>query len=421
MKLKIIILLGLTLALITSCQDEVISNDVVDTIEVTDPAIEDVTVPVNFSASFNRMISSIGHEPMTRAEQNLPLIQISNNYSVLIMKDVDGRWILDKILENKFNPNDRYNINPVRITEENAANVVQFQTDLRPGNYRMTIFTGTSSMTKNTMLKPGLWVEDNDIPQMAYTYRIVEQGYLNPGERHLQEEIFAGWEYFEVEKTTDLHSESLVQNVHVMLDRKVAKLRFFLKYEESESGFNFFNDYQNAIVAQMDLVEGSQPFPNGLDIWGDPYYDTTNPITQMYYGVFCWKKPLEAENGNLYLSAMKNSTRQFSAFYFTDPQYDISVAVSNVEVSASTFIRINYIYAAPAAEVGYDTGDPFHLALQHNTQFGIVFSTGNDDWSDPRDSGSKLRTMVLDLESPSIPVDHTDLFPYAQEYDNSAE
>lgn len=412
MKHNIIYLLGLTLALITSCQDEMVLNE-------QDPIVEEATVPVKFSLSMNRVVSSISHEPMTRAEGDLPLVQISNQYSVLIIKDVEGRWILDKILEKKFDPNDRYNVNLLDVTDENADNLVQFETDLRPGSYRMTIFTGTKSMNPVDNLKPGMWVEENGVPQLAYKYRIIDQGYLNPGREGLQEEIFAGWEPFEVVKTTDLHSESLIQNVHVTLDRKVSKLRMFLKFEESASDFNFFNDYSLGVVARMNVVEGSQPFPNGLDIWGDPYYENGG-LTNMYYGTHCWKNTQEGSDGNLYLMGMKNSTRQFAVFYFSDPAYDISVEMLDVEITASTNVRVNYVYADPYS--GFElTGDPFYLTFKHNSQFGFVFSPGNDQWPDPEDSGTQLRNMTLEVDSPGIPTDRTDLFPYAQEYNTSGE
>lgn len=410
MKHKIIILLGLTLALITSCQDEAVLNE-------QDPIVEEVAVPVKFSMSMNRVVSSISHEPMTRAEGDLPLVQISNQYTVLIIKDVDGRWILDKVMDKKFDPNDRFNMTLLDVTDENADNLVQFETDLRPGSYRMSIFTGTSSMTPADNLKPGMWVEEDGIPQLAYKYRITSQGYLNPGKEGLQEEIFAGWEPFEVVKTTDLHSESLIQNVHVTLNRKVAKLRMFLKFEESESGYYFFNEYSLGVVGQMDVVEGSQPFPNGLNIWGDPYYNNGG-LTTMYYGTHCWRKTQEGSDGTHYLMGMKSDTRQFAVFYFTDPEYDISVKMSDVEITASTNVRINYVYADPYS--GFElTGDPFYLTLKHNSQFGFVFSTGNYQWSDPEDSGTQLRNMTLDLDSPGIPTDRTDLFPYAQEYNTN--
>lgn len=412
MKQKIIFLLGLTLALVTSCQEETIPREM-------DPIVEEAAYPVNFSLSLNRFVSSTSHEPITRADGDLPLTQISNRYMVIIMKDVEGKWILDKVFENKFNPGDRFDTNLLDVTDENADNLIQFQTDLRPGNYRMSIFTGIKSMRPATDLKPGLWVEENGTAIQAFRYRLIDNGYLNPGKEGLQEEIFAGWQAFEVKKTTDLHSESLVENVHVTLDRKVGKIRMFLKFQNSDNGFYFFNDYSLGVTAQMDLVEGSQPFPSGLDIWGEPFYENGG-LTTMHYGTHCWKHTQEGSDGIPYLMGMKNGTRQFAVFYFTDPSYDISVMMSDVEITASTNVRINYVYADPYSGPGI-SGDPFLLTLKHNSQFGIVFSPGNEEWRDPEDSGTGLRNMFLELDSPGVPTDMTDLFPYAQEYNTDGE
>jgi len=416
MKQKIIVLLGLALAVMTSCQDK-------ETVIDIEPVVEEATVPVSFSVGFNNLLAGeTVHEPMTRAPgDNLPLVQISNAYSVLIIKKVNDVWILDKLLEKKFDPSDRFNQEPILITDENVNNAMEFETDLRPGTYRMTIFTGTHNMGKFKDLHQGLIVEDENGPKMAYTYRTVDPSYLNPGTLNLQEEIFAGCEPFEVEKTTDLHSEPLMKNIHVTLQRKVSKLRIFLRFEESEAGLNFYNGYLNGITARLNLVDGSQKFPNGLNVWGEPYYNKASPIEEMNFGAFCWAEPQTGSDGRPYILGMRNSSRQLSVFYFSDPEYDIAAEVSRVEVSASANLRINYVYAHPEAESLYNTGEPFYVSLKHNTQFGVVLNPGNEIWEDPRNPGSQLRSMILDEDSPGIPTDYTDLFPYAFEYDNTPQ
>jgi len=410
MKQKIIILLGLALAVITSCQNE-------DNIKEIDPIVEEATVPVNFSVGFKELIdNSTNYEPFTRAEgDNLPLTKILNDYTVFIIKDVDGRWIMDKKLDKKIKQG--YDTH-ITITPENVNNVIQFETDLRPGTYRMVIFTGVRGLGKHGDLAPGMWVEDdNGKPKMAFTYAYQTPDYMNSGKRYIQEEVFAGWEPFKVEKTEDLHSDPLMENVHLTLERKVTKLRILLKYEKSEGGLNFFNQYTNGVIAQMNTTTGSHAFVDGLDIWGDPYY-SDQPLTEMHYGAFYWNEPQTGSDGNQYLMPMKQDMRQHSIFYFSDPDHEVNVKVTNVEVSASSNLGINFVYACEEAESGIDTGDPFYITLKHNTVLGIMFMPGNNIWLDPRDSdnSNQVCDMFLDLQAPGIPKDNTGLFPLPYEF-----
>lgn len=412
MKQKTIIILGLALMFIVSCQ-----NDIVPDIY---PGAESDEIPVKVSLSMKPGIfHDTDYEPMTRAEgEDLPRVQISNVFNVLISKKVGNRWILEKNLTNKFDATDTYNTKPVRVMNDQLFH--SFETDLRPGTYRMTVITGSSSLNWETYLVPGLVVEDEEGNiHPACTYRIVEDGYLNPGTKHIQEEIFSGCEPFDVIKTEDVHTPSPNQNVHIQLDRRVTKLRIFLKYEETSNGNNFFATHNNGIIADLQLKPNAKPFPNGLDVWGNVYFDPDDVLENMKFSAFTWIQPQVAKNGQLYMLPMKNFTRQYSVFYFTEPSQEIPVTLSGVEVSASTQIGINYVYALPEAERGYDTGSPIDIVLKHNTQYGIVFKPGSQSWSDPRGNqgGQTLRNMILDVDGSNNPVDHSDLFPYAYEYD----
>lgn len=407
MKQKTTIIFGLVLIFMVSCQHDIVPD--------INPDVYGDEVPVKFSFSMKpEVFYGTDYEPMSRAEgDDLPLVQISNNYRVLISKKVGNRWILEKILLNRL-PGHSTNQSVVRIMDDKT--VFAFETDLRPGSYRMTVITGYNSMNWEKFLLPGFVVEDeNGNVRPVCTYRIIENGYLHPGEKHLQEEIFSGCEPFEVVKTEDLHTPSPNQNVHVKLERKVTKFRIFLK-NDIVNGNELFKTHQNGIAANLKVKPGSRPFANGLNAWGEVYFDNNDVLDNMIFGAFTWKEPQTARDNQTYLLPMRNYTRQFSIFYFLEREQEIPVEVSNIEVTVSSQINVNYVYAFPEAEKIY-TGSPFEVTLKHNTQHGIVLKPGGESWSDPRDASVTVRNLILDADGNGNPVDHSDLFPYSYEYD----
>lgn len=374
--------------MITSCENNITSDNLT--------VNEDGTVPVNISLS---MLSGInydtGYEPMSRAD-NLPKAQIGRTYAVLISKKYENRWILDKFLKNNFNG---YSI---KIYNDEVFH--NFSTDLRPGEYKMTIITGVSSLNFDEDLQPGLVVEDengNILP--ACTYRIEETGYLNPEAESLQEEIFSGCVPFTVEKTEDLHSGSLINNVHIQLTRKVTKLRIFLKEEYNGNKFAI-EGYDPGISAQLDITDENIKFCNGLNIWGDIYYDDNKPLTSMKYGAFASKKAeMSSADNHGYYAPISLGARQFCIFYFSDPNQVYPVEVSKISITYYSG-GPEHAYAYP--EYGTPSTDtPVNLTMKHNTQHGIAFAPGITEL------GDRMFDMILLTDK-----DYTDLFPLSFEY-----
>lgn len=399
---RLMILLGTAFLLLVSCEQE--DNDYGGITAVTTDEI-----PVDFSFSMKSNIEyATDYTPIRAAADtdengNIIKARISNVYKVLIAKKIDTRWIIEKMMDVKINPDDNFGTSKHDITDSTVFN---FSTELRPGEYRMTIFTGLKFVTWNALLKEGMaigTVGTDDSAPLAYTYQYVGQGYLNTGHQYLQEEIFTANTEFTVTKTEDLHSSPLTQPVSLKLKRMVTRLRILLKYVASPNNkYEFFKGYSNSIVADLTTTT-DVPFPNGLNVWGDPFYEENNSITNMKFGVFTWNTPQQATNGFSYMLGMKEDTRQYSPYYFSDPEKDITVSVTNVEVAASSFIGINYLYSDIVPDI----------VLKHNQTTGFVLAPGDDSWSDTREgsNGGNLRNMILDIDSSTDkPVNAADIF-----------
>jgi len=393
---QLIITIGLFMTLLVSCQQEDADFNNI----ITNQNEEEI--PVNFSFSMkDAMEYETDYVPMRAAAaeaDEYPVKSIITNVcKVLFVKKIDTQWIVEKVLDFKIDPNGGYN-NEIRDTT-----VFNFSTDLRPGEYRVCVFTGFNSVSWNSDLKPGKvvgTVDDNTSVPFVYKYR-TNSAFLNVGFYQLSEEIFGGFTDFTVKKTEDLHS--YIENpVFLKLKRKVAKLRILLKYVNSPSGNqSFFASAPNAITA--DLVSNSDtPFPSGLDVWGNPYYGNDTIITKMKFGTYTWIAPQQGNNGTKYLLGMKRATNHFTPYYFSDPDKDIKISVTNVNNTESSDRHIRYLFTDTVKDI----------ILKHNQTSGIVFYPGdNEDFDyDSPNYGDMVRDMILEKENDGKPVDATKIF-----------
>lgn len=423
--IRYIILFGLASFLLLSCsQDERL--DYV-------PESDSDMVSAVFELSMNQGLETgSDYEPMTKSFVGVNTgtrVIISNTYRAYIIKEVGTKWIVDKILTIKIDPNDKFDLKTHQIKANTTFH--SFSTDLRPGKYRMTIFTGEKSINWNdNNLKVGTIVEDSSNPSIktpwACTYKPVGTGgYIFEGYRSLQEEIFTNNIPFVIEKTEDLHSSAKPNTFPVSLHRMVTKLRILLQCDEEAGKDDFHPEEPNAITAELQTRNG-KTFCAGLDVWGKPYYE--NPlygikdgegeyITNLKFIVNCWEAPeapLLADNGFGYIMGMKDGARQYAPFYFSDPDNtEIPVTLSEVEVSGSSNFYMRYVYAYPNAgafEAGVD------MILKHNSIYGIVFTPGRSVWNDPRTSSYECHDMILETDNSGVPVDARTIFDDFYEY-----
>jgi len=422
--IRYIIFLGLSLFLLVSCsQDEELSYNTDNTTDVAS---------VTFNLSMDQaLLTDTDYTPMKSFEgyDNGTKVIITNAYRAYIIKEVGSKWIIDKILDIQIDTDDTYNLKTHKVKDNTKFH--SFSTDLRPGNYRMTVITGYKSLSWNGTLKEGTIVSDSEDSSIktpwACTYKPVGSGgYLFEGQRSLPEEIFTNTIPFVIEKTEDLHSIAKPATFPVSLHRMVTKLRVLLKCEDEPSSVNFYPDEPNAITANLETREG-KTFCAGLDIWGQPYYE--NPlygyagqgeyITNLKFIVNCWQTPhapILASNGSSYIMGMSEGSRQYAPFYFSDPNNEeIPITMSQVEVTGSSSFYLKFVYAYPEADA-YEDG--IDMVLKHNNIYGVVFKPSEVDWKDPRDiyGSYDCQGMILETDANGVPVDARTIFDDFFEY-----
>ncbi|GEM_PF-1941114 len=422
MKQQLIILASLFVFLITSCQ-----NDNAD-VFVENPNIED-GVPVNVSFYMfkglqidNELVPMKSGIDTRGADENVIKTNISNSVKVILAKKINAQWVLADYFDHKIDPSEKWV--PIYHNVRDTTVFHPIEMILTPGEYSITLITGVRSLNWNdTNLKKGMILTEGDNAEWACTYRLTDNGYINPGLPALQEEIFAGREEFEVKKTDDLHSNPFPNDVQLTLQRKVGRLRFMLKKRTSadpgtnvdygapfRSGFGtdntqdfFASGYQSGISAKIRLTDISKKFSSGLNIWGEPqynYYRLPESVTELYYSAFTWRNYYTGNDGVEYTLAMRNGTRQFGCNFFTKEGEDLPVEISDV--------RITFYSGGPAYE--YD-GEIDGISIKHNAITGLIFESGNVNWT--HSEGQTVegrRELLLVKDTNGDPVKSEDKF-----------
>lgn len=420
MKQQLIIIASLLVFLATSCQND-------DTDVFVETATTEDGVPVNVSFSMlnglqidNELVPMRSGVEM-RDGDDVIRTNISNSIKVILAKKVNSQWILADYYDYKIDPSERW----VLITHDVRDTTVfsPIEMVLTPGEYSITLITGVRALNWNdTNLKRGMILTEGDNAEWACTYRLTDNGYINPGLPALQEEIFAGREEFEVKKTDDLHSNPYPNEVQLTLQRKVGRLRFMLKKRTSaDPGTNvdygapyrydydtdntqdFFESYQAGISAKIKLADSGKKFSSGLNIWGEPqynYYRIPESVSELYYSAFCWRNYYTGNDGLEYTLSMRKGTRQFGCNFFTKEGEDLPIEISDV--------RLTFFSGGPS--YAYD-GIIEGISLQHNAISGVIFESGNVNWTYREgQSIEPQRELLLVKDALGNPVKSEDKF-----------
>lgn len=326
-----------------------------------------VTVKLSLSAIPERyMDNNTDYRPMSsRATGNIRSL-IANNYQCLVMKEIDNKWYVDTLTNRNLTEGSRWS--DVNVTDETSFNDLQLT--LRPGHYRVLAVLNPRSGIWNPDLVPGAIVKgEADTVAYAYTYFYqTEKQYANVGKRQVSYEIFAGTADFKVEKTTNLHSIPVNGNTHITFTRKVAQMRFLLKdHESAENKFNF-SDTQHTVHATFKATQPDMPFCDGLDCWGDAYYNHTNPTRELAICTDLYSDWQVANTGEKYKMTSKHVTI-YSPFIFTDETKEIPYRVEEVKVvGQSGSYGFVYVYPDPIPD----------LVLKNNSIQPMVFQTTDE-------------------------------------------
>lgn len=273
-------------------------------------------VEVNLSLSLPGMQidGNTDYRPMsTRQTEENVLTIVSNSYKCVVLKEIGTTWYVDSIVDRQLTSAGKWAI--LNVTKDTQWNDLKLT--LRPGRYHVLAVLNPGAVDWNKDLVPGMVVKNGtDTVPHAYKYYYEFGGYPNYGKRYVGREIFAGTADFVVKKTPDLHSEPVNGNTHITFVRKVMRMRFLLKDEASP--INNFNFKDTQYYLSYKLKTGSDtPFCDGLDCWGNPYYNQQAPTTVLDLYTCLRDDWQESKIGTRYKMALARAT-VYSPFVFTD-------------------------------------------------------------------------------------------------------
>ena len=327
------LLAGAALLLAASCSRE-------DTTEASLPAEETVPVALSVGIAEGQFQTGNGYEPMTRAEGEV-LARIYNQYMYLIMKKIDGNWVVERLDYARIDASTS-SFGSLDITSQLPDNTLRI--DLTPGEYKMAVvlnYNSASTYTKKLnpatgkydldVFAPGTVVlaagaSESELPPLI-GYRVLDSSYgmYDRSEEILYNEIFAGTTDFTVTKTEGLAASGSAIPVQVATTRKVGSFRIYIRETEANPDFD---DELNTYVFYTMTANNAKGFPRGLNVWGKPYYSST-PLTKMDGAFYMTKAYIPTAQGNYKIPAL-NGTRWFGHYYFSDPDNAVPFTVSDI-------------------------------------------------------------------------------------------
>lgn len=301
------------------------------------------------------------YRPMgTRANSGNVRSIINNVYKCLVIKEIGDKWYVDTLMQPTLTDS---RIDKLKVTDDTRFNDLQLT--LRPGHYRVLVVLNAQATKWNTALVPGAIVKgETDTVAHAYTYYYqLQPGFSNVGLRELGSEIFAGTAEFTVSKTTDLHSKPVIGDTKINLSRKVMMMRYLLKIIPSEKEGVNFRDTQYTVFATLKATQSDKPFCDGLNCWGDAYYNKPNPTRELKTCTCLGTYSKEAANGKRYMIFYGLPTIS-SPFVFSDDKIQVPYELTEIKITGQVD-EPRYRYPAPIS----------NLTLQNNTIQPVVFRT----------------------------------------------
>lgn len=362
---KIIGLLVSTLILLPACS-EWDENDNLTNRERMEEEKVDVCLSLSLAPEM-QIEGNTDYRPMSaRAAGNIRA-KLTNSYKYLVMKEIDSKWYVDSLLTRTLTDAPVWSTKKIDVTDD--TKLKDLRLSLRPGHYRILAVLNSSAVEWNSRLVPGTAVYNGpDSITHAYTYkfhRSTDPWYANYGKREVNYEIFAGTAEFNVVKTSDLHSNPVNGNTHIRFTRKVMQMRFLLKNQPIDKGLNF-KDTPHTIFATLEADDPNRPFCDGLDCWGNPYYNHISSTTELPICTDIDSDWREAKNGNQY-KMISGRVTIYSPFVFTDSTRQVPYHLKDIMISGQAGGNI-YVYKEKIPD----------LILKHNTIQQIVFRTTDE-------------------------------------------
>jgi len=355
----------------------------------------DEKVEVAFGLSVeNTLHYGTEYVPM-KAAGDETIVRTDNLYRAILFKKFDGYWIIDSLLSLPLTDAASY----ARLNLTQSIPLKPISLVLRPGDYHLTVITNPNYVNWPSYIYEGSILQiDESNPQQLCGYMTGTESYPVNERYYLGAEIFSGHTSFTVKKQEDLHGQAPAPLQMIELIRRVGRFRIVLQNDPSAGDRNFGMGYLGEQVVS-EMAADNDVFCNGLDLWGNPYYDAAQPIRQMMYCSMSPRSPYPSTNGEAYFLPSSNS-RTFAVHFFTQPGRDIEFTMSQIESTVRS-------------------GDPYHiyigeipgLKIQDNKINGIVFKPG------PRVQGSDYEIeMILETDDLGQPASSVPLFSPSAEY-----
>lgn len=374
MKKKIFGILACICILLPACSEQEDNDSLIDGALA---GKEQVTVRLTLSSIPEIQIDgNTDYRPTsTRADEGNVRALIENKYKCLVIKEIDNKWYVDTVIEPTLMNSSE---SSMKVMEDTKFKDLELT--LRPGHYRVLAVLNPKGGKWNDNLVPGTVVKgEADTVAHAYTYRFQTNSiYANFERREIPYELFTGTADFRVEKTSDLHSLAVNGNTDIALTRKVMQLRFLLKDHDawvppvppdtvSRIKYNF-SDTQHTLKATLQATQPDKPFCDGLDCWGDAYYNHQTPTLEL---PICtdldpdWR----LANNNEQYKMISHHVTIYSPFVFADDTKTVPYQLDNLRITGQAggdgFV---YVYKKPIGE----------LVLKNNSIQPVVFQTTSE-------------------------------------------
>lgn len=346
---------------------------------------EKVDVSLSLSLPELQIESNTDYRPMsTRAIDDKVKALIDNQYRCLVLKEINKTWYVEASIQPLLKEGKWRDV--LKIMDTSVFNNLQLT--LRPGHYKVLAVLNPGAVTWNNNLVPGTIVKNGpDTITHAYTYwfQDVHDSHMNRGERQVSREIFSGTAEFTIEKTSDVHSPVLIEGeTKIALTRKVAKLRFLLKDHpvdiNSGRDYNFY-DTEFTLYSTVKVTQEGEYFCDGLDCWGNAYYNRTNPTTQMKI-IMSIKMDWQAADGGRYKMSAPEGTTIYSPFVFTDAAKVVHYQVEDILITGQAETPpIKHVYSGPITD----------LILRNDSVQPLVFQA-----TDTVEMTQKAHTVTLE-------------------------
>lgn len=371
MKKKIFGILACICILLPACSEQEDNDSLIDGALA---GKEQVTVRLKLSSIPEIQIDgNTDYRPTsTRADEGNVRALIANLYKCLVIKEIDNKWYVDTVIEpTLMNSSD----SKLKVTDDTKFKDLELT--LRPGHYRVLAVLNPGAAKWNDNLVPGTVVKgEADTVAHAYTYKYQTNPlFSNLGRREIPYELFTGTADFRVEKTSDLHSLAVNGNTDIALTRKVMQLRFLLKDHDawvppvppdtvSRKKYNF-KDTQHTLKATLQATQPNKPFCDGLDCWGDAYYNHQTPTLELPICTDLHPDWRLANNNEQYKMISRNVT-VYSPFVFADDTKTVPYQLEDIVfIGQSGGEGFVYVYPSPIGE----------LELKNNSIQPVVFQT----------------------------------------------